>query len=95
MRSSAGRSARILVFIPRWCEEKWCGRPNAKQNYYLLEGNGGPHVIVVFGNGVGLNFEDLAGSRMLRKASTTAFMGLQALLWVGLLVLVDREEGQT
>ncbi|KAL8656707.1 MAG: hypothetical protein Q9210_000048 [Variospora velana] len=34
----------------RWEEEKWCCRPNTDQTYSLLEGNGGGHVMVVFGN---------------------------------------------
>ncbi|KAL8899350.1 MAG: hypothetical protein Q9207_006241 [Kuettlingeria erythrocarpa] len=80
--------------LGQWKEEKWCCRRDTEKCCALLEGNGGAHVMVLFGNGVGLDVEDLAGNRVLSRASMIV-TGVQALLWVCLLILVARDEGQT
>lgn len=81
--------------LRRWSEEKWCCRANTKQNFALLEGNGGQHLMVLYGNGVGLNFEDLAGGRVSRGTKPVVYTLIQALLWVVLLIAIAREGGQT
>lgn len=82
-------------FLHRWREEKWCCRTNSPHAYCLLEGNGGVHVMVVFGNGVGLNFEDLAGSRVLWETRPIFWTSILTVLWLGLLIVIARKEGQT
>ncbi|KAL8651492.1 MAG: hypothetical protein Q9226_004688 [Calogaya cf. arnoldii] len=81
--------------LPRWKEEKQCCRNNTRQNFCLLEGNGAAHIMVVCGNGAGLNFEDLAGGRVPRKRYTILWTSVLSLLSVGLLITIAREEGQT
>ncbi|KAI4115807.1 MAG: hypothetical protein LQ338_007802 [Usnochroma carphineum] len=82
--------------LPRWREEKWCCRKNTNKKVCLLEGNGGQHVIVVLGNGVGWDLEDLAGGRVAKKAKTTTILTfVQTVLWMALLIIIARDEGQT
>ncbi|KAL8690824.1 MAG: hypothetical protein Q9218_003820 [Villophora microphyllina] len=95
LTSSGTNLALFCGWLPRWKEEKWCGRENTKHDFCLLEGSGGLHVMVVCGNGEGWNFEDLAGGRVLDCNYIGVSTFVQILLWVRLLVAVAREEGQT
>ena len=89
----------ILAFscgcLPRWREEKWCCRRQAKGTFCVLTGNGGQHVLVVRGNGIGLNFEDLAGGRVLKSDSLVLLTFVQVILWVALLIVIAREDTQS
>ena len=79
----------------RWRREKWCDRAKSSQDFCLLEGNGGQHVMVVRGNGVGRHFEDLAGGQVLKGTHTAACTLIFAISWIALLIVMAREEGQT
>ena len=45
-------------------DEEFSCRKNSSGVYALKEGNGSGHVLLVRGNGVGLNLEDMAGGRV-------------------------------
>ncbi|KAL8775083.1 MAG: hypothetical protein Q9209_000562 [Squamulea sp. 1 TL-2023] len=81
--------------LPRWKEEKHHCRTNTPHNFCLLEGNGAAHVMVVCGNGEGLNLEDLAGARVPRRRYTAPLTVVLTLLSIGLLITIAREEVQT
>ncbi|KAK3317585.1 hypothetical protein B0T19DRAFT_435232 [Cercophora scortea] len=75
--------------LPQWKKEKWACRDKAKHDFILTRGNGSQHVIVVRGNGYGLNLEDLAsGQSNIPSTSIStriALLGL-AILWILLLI---------
>lgn len=50
--------------LPQWKAEKFNCRKDTHETYCLTSGNGSPHAIIVRGNGVGLNLEDLAAGRI-------------------------------
>lgn len=53
----------MIVQLPQWQAEKFNCRNQTKQTYCVTSGNGSQHVLIVRGNGVGLNLEDLASNR--------------------------------
>lgn len=78
--------------LSQWSEEKWACRGNTEKTFVLTAGNGSQHAIVIQGNGVGLDFEDLAASGSTTGSSTfasqatrltTTFLGA---LWIFLLI---------
>ena len=76
--------------LPQWKKEKWACRRGAKRDYLLTRGNGSQHVIIVRGNGHGLNLEDLGSGQVNTLAAANSFTraaltGLAA-LWVMLLI---------
>ncbi|KAL8782698.1 MAG: hypothetical protein Q9213_005177 [Squamulea squamosa] len=81
--------------LPRWKEEKHFCRDKTDQNFCLLEGNGAAHVMVVCGNGVGLNLEDLAAARVPKRKSIVPLTFVLTILSVTLLITIARKEGQT
>ncbi|KAM0812453.1 hypothetical protein AB5N19_12444 [Seiridium cardinale] len=82
--------ALITGSLPQWKIEKWACRRNSHSTYLLTQGNGTQHVIVILGNGRGLNMEDLAvGGRSeyhLTNGLTRFSLAATAFLWIGLLV---------
>lgn len=82
--------ALITGSLPQWRKEKWACRRNSHGTYLLTQGNGAQHVIVILGNGRGLNMEDLAVGGQLEHHSTngvTRFsLAVTALLWISLLI---------
>lgn len=85
--------------LPQWAKEKWACRSNAKHNYILTRGNGAQHAIVVLGNGLGFNLEDLASgqSNALVVTNTYTRITLLALaaLWILLLITAAGQKTNT
>lgn len=48
--------------LSQWSKEKWACRNNTKKTFVLTSGNGSQHAIVIQGNGVGLDLEDLSSN---------------------------------
>ncbi|EPS33116.1 hypothetical protein PDE_08078 [Penicillium oxalicum 114-2] len=86
-------------YLPQWKKEKWACRTQAKGTYILTRGNGSQHVIIIVGNGHGLNLEDLAAGQTNIEASTNALTRLTllvlALLWVLLLITASGVKDHT
>ncbi|KAL8722715.1 MAG: hypothetical protein Q9225_000827 [Loekoesia sp. 1 TL-2023] len=77
--------------LPRWREERWNCRRATRKNFTLSRGNGSQNVLVILGEGRGLDLEDLAGFvegvRPLGwKRLLIAFI---AVLWMVLLITVS------
>ena len=54
--------ALVQTNLPEWKAEKWDARVRQQKSVALLRGNGTRHVIVLVGDMIGLDLEDLAGS---------------------------------
>jgi hypothetical protein len=71
--------ALVVGALPQWHSEKWACRRNTRKVFCLTGGNGTRCVMVILGNGIGLDLEDLAGaeSPMVQRrgadASSTIF----------------------
>lgn len=69
--TSAGTVLALFTgALPQWRFEKWACRRNTKKTLCLTGGNGTRNVMVIIGNGVGLDLEDLAAAespRLLRR----------------------------
>lgn len=74
--------------LQQWGVEKWACRRNSRHTVSLTRGNGGQHVMVIIGNGVGLNLEDLAGGRQTEQPYTRLALALLATFWMVLLTTV-------
>jgi hypothetical protein len=74
--------------LPQWAEEKWACRRNSKKTVVLTEGNGSKDCIIIQGDNVGLDLEDLASSRRVAKKTTRLFSLLLAASWLVLLICV-------
>lgn len=76
--------------LPHWKSEKWPCRRGTYTTHMLTRGNGAQHVIVILGNGSGLNLEDLAmggqAPRVMSGLFTRICLGLLAISWVALLI---------
>lgn len=74
--------------LPQWTEEKWACRRKTKKTIALTRGNGSQHVIVILGEGKGLDLEDLAAAdsapfpSLLTRFATVVL----AVLWILLLI---------
>lgn len=79
----------------QWTDEKWLDEKKSDDSFCLLQGNGCCHVMLVYGKGIGYNFEHLAGGWIPGKSGTTRRTAIHAFLWVVLLIAMAREEGQT
>ncbi|KAK0496551.1 hypothetical protein EDD18DRAFT_1309590 [Armillaria luteobubalina] len=91
--------ALITGALPQWRREKWaCGR-KTKKVCSITGGNGTRYVMVILGNGVGLDLEDLAAAespRMRRRGKDDNFEFLftqvacllLAILWIIFLITV-------
>lgn len=75
--------------LPQWKAEKWSCRKNSKKTITLTRGNGTRHCIVILGNGVGLDLEDLAGGRGVDIPHTRILTSILALCWLVLLIAVS------
>lgn len=84
----------VLAFLtgalPQWRHEKWFCRRNSTNDYLITRGNGAQHVLLILGNGHGLNLEDLAvGIENLDTIAgwTTRYcLFVLGCLWIALLV---------
>lgn len=84
----------VLAFLtgslPQWSAEKWAGRKASNKKIILTRGNGSQHAIVVLGNDVGLDLEDLAavGNNTDNSASrlTRSITIVLAGFWILLLI---------
>ena len=85
--------------LPQWAKEKWACRPNAKHSFVLTRGNGAQHAIVILGNGLGFNLEDLASgqSNTLVVTNTPTRIALLALaaFWILLLITAAAQKTNT
>ena len=75
--------------LSQWKKEKWSCRRNCTKTEILTRGNGSQNAIVIRGNGVGLNLEDLAGQSNVDSTatpSTRLWMILLSFLWIALLI---------
>lgn len=84
----------ILAFLtgslPQWKAEKWVGRQNSKKKIVMTRGAGSQHAIIVLGEGVGIDLEDLAGVENNTDVSTTPYTRIAitvlAAFWILLLI---------
>ena len=85
--------------LPQWREEKWACRRLSDvhdastavrpKTVVLTRGNGHRHVIIIVdGQGTGLNLEDLAAGRVTKQRSTLPIVLLLAVSWTFLLLMV-------
>ncbi|RDB28073.1 hypothetical protein Hypma_001366 [Hypsizygus marmoreus] len=81
--------AFVCGALPQWRREKWACRRNWKGTAALTRGNGSRLVVVIYGNGVGLNLSDLASGRVILAWGTREVIAVLALLWLALLVTVS------
>ncbi|THV03993.1 hypothetical protein K435DRAFT_817067 [Dendrothele bispora CBS 962.96] len=87
MTASGTALSLFTGMLPQWSSEKWAARRSSKKAVCLTGGNGKRHVMVIIGNGCGLDLEDLA-------AAETAFWftqlicSIMALLWIIFLINV-------
>ncbi|KAI1453934.1 hypothetical protein F4805DRAFT_441907 [Annulohypoxylon moriforme] len=74
--------------LPQWKTEKWACRRKTEKTIILTRGNGNQHVIVIIGDGKGLDLEDLSAaySRFSPSPVTRIAVVLLAALWVLLLI---------
>ena len=56
-------SVTVIQGLPQWNAEKFSCRKGTHDAYCLTSGNGSAHAIIIRGNGVGSNLEDLAADR--------------------------------
>ncbi|KAJ8115007.1 hypothetical protein ONZ43_g4770 [Nemania bipapillata] len=76
--------------LPQWKAEKWACRRNSPNTYIMTQGNGSQHVVVILGNGRGLNLEDLATDRQKYPSSnrlTRFILATIAASWISLLIV--------
>ncbi|KAL7626116.1 hypothetical protein AAE478_002886 [Parahypoxylon ruwenzoriense] len=74
--------------IPQWSKEKWACREDTEKMFVLTRGNGSQHAIVIRGDRVGLDLEDLAaadGGSITSPLTRFAVVALAA-LWILLLI---------
>ena len=76
--------------LNQWRKEKWACRSASKKTVVLTRGNGAQHAIVVRGDGVGFDLEDLAAGTVNVDVSASNLTRITvitlALLWILLLV---------
>lgn len=76
--------------IQQWSKEKWACRRGSSKTVILTRGNGSQHAIVIIGDGMGLDLEDLAAGPTNVDASTsytTRFtVTILAAFWILLLI---------
>jgi hypothetical protein len=76
--------------LNQWRKEKWACRRASKKTVVLTRGNGAQHAIVVRGDGVGFDLEDLAAGTVNVDVSASNLTRITvitlALLWILLLV---------
>ena len=74
--------------LSQWSKEKWACRSSTKKTFVLTSGNGSQHAIVIQGNGVGLDLEDLAANDPGMSASCETRLAITAIgaLWIVLLI---------
>lgn len=84
--------AFAMASLPAWREERFACRTESRNTCILTRGNGARYVLVIKGNGIGLNLEDLAsgarggyGGRLTLQIAVACF----TVLWVALLITVD------
>ncbi|KAK0442184.1 hypothetical protein EV421DRAFT_598193 [Armillaria borealis] len=91
--------ALITGALPQWRREKWACRRKTKKVCSITGGNGTRYVMVILGNGVGLDLEDLAAAespRMRRRGKddnsefffTQVVCLLFGILWIVFLITV-------
>ncbi len=77
--------------LPQWRRERWACRRDSKKTFVLSRGNGAQHVLVIRGEGRGLDLEDLASSaeKVVTSYETRCIYAALAILWVVLLITVS------
>lgn len=74
--------------LPQWKAEKWACRKNSNKMQILTRGNGSHHALLILGQGVGLDLEDLAAAEGSAEPMSRAIVSGLALLWMFLLMTV-------
>lgn len=91
--------ALITGSLSQWRREKWACRRFSETPYILTEGNGAQHVILVLGNGHGLNLEDLAtgqtGKENDKENKAWLYLSGLAIPWIILLITATGIEDHT
>lgn len=74
--------------LGQWSKEKWACRRGSKKTIVLTKGNGSQHAIVVLGQNVSLDLEDLAGptTHFPTSHGTRIMVITLAILWILLLI---------
>ncbi|KAJ4252515.1 hypothetical protein NW757_005957 [Fusarium falciforme] len=74
--------------LSQWSKEKWACRIDTHKAFVLTRGNGSQHAIVIQGEGVGLDLEDLAAADTGAFAKRGTRLAVVALgfLWILLLI---------
>ena len=79
-------SIKTIKDLPQWNAENFNCRKGTHETYFLSSGNGSPHAIIIRGNGIGLNLEDLAANRIPQTDRRTYVTIIMAFL-VSILML--------
>ncbi|KAL6713621.1 hypothetical protein ACLMJK_009086 [Lecanora helva] len=89
--------ALITASLPQWRRERWPCRENTSKSFVLCRGNGCQHALVIWGNGAGLDFEDLAstGEGTTTESYTRVVIVLLTAGWVVFLITVSGVRSQT
>lgn len=89
--------ALLTSSLPQWRRERWPCREATTKSFVLCRGNGCQHALAIYGNGAGIDLEDLAstGEGATTEAYTRVVMGLLTAGWVSLLITVSGVKTQT
>lgn len=75
--------------LPQWREEKILAcRKDSKKTFVITSGNGTKDVLVIRGQGVGLDLEDLSAANVKTRWYTRILLCALAILWISLLITV-------
>ena len=78
--------ALVTGSLPQWGEEKWTCRKKSEKIVAISEGNGSEHVLIIKGDKIGLDLEDLASGTRPSLYSTRIWTCFLAVFWIGLLI---------
>ena len=89
--------AFITASLPQWRRERWACRSETKKSFVICRGNGAQHALVIYGNGSGLDLEDLAstGEGSSTEPYTRFTMAALTAAWIVLLIAVIGAKHQT
>ena len=89
--------AFLTASLPQWRKERWPCRDSTSKSFVLCRGNGCQHALAVYGNGAGIDLEDLAstGEGATTEGYTRLVMALLTAGWVTLLITVSGVKTQT
>ena len=89
--------ALTTASLPQWRRERWPCRNGTQKSFVICHGNGCQHALVIYGNGEGMDLEDLAstGEGVTTQLYTRCVMSLLTVAWVVLLITVSGVKQQT